>query len=186
MRERGAGSVNLFSMATLVLTAIGDDHAGLVRALSGVIAEHNGNWETSRMAHLAGKFAGIVLVTVPDNHIDGLLADLRPLEDQGILEVAAELSSAVMRDQGQTRLTLEVVGVDRPGIVRDVSDVLARQQVNIEELETETVSAPMDGGEIFKARATLSLPDAISIDYLTEALEDLAGQLMVDIELDTD
>jgi glycine cleavage system regulatory protein len=58
--------------------------------------------------------------------------------------------------------------------------------VNIEELETETVSAPMDGGEIFRAKAILSLPDAISIDYLTEALEDLAGQLMVDIELDTD
>jgi glycine cleavage system regulatory protein len=173
-------------MATLVLTAIGDDHAGLVRALSGVIADHNGNWETSRMAHLAGKFAGIVMVTVPDNQVDSLISDLGPLEQQGLLEVAAELSSPAIRDEGNTRLTLEVVGVDRPGIVRDVSDVLARQMVNIEELETETVSAPMDGGEIFRARATLSLPNAISIDYLTEALEDLAGQLMVDIELETD
>jgi glycine cleavage system regulatory protein len=173
-------------MATLVLTAIGDDHAGLVRVLSGVIADHNGNWETSRMAHLAGKFAGIVMVTVPDDKVDALISDLHPLEEQGLLEIAAEPSSPAIRDEGNTRLTLELVGLDRPGIVRDVSDVLARQMVNIEELETETVSAPMDGGEIFRAKAILSLPDAISIDYLTEALEDLAGQLMVDIELDTD
>ena len=64
-------------MATLGLTAIGDDHAGLVRVLSGVIADHNGNWETSRMAHLAGKFAGIVMVTVPDDHVAALIADLQ-------------------------------------------------------------------------------------------------------------
>lgn len=173
-------------MATLVLTAIGDDHAGLVRALSGVVADHNGNWETSRMAHLAGKFAGIVMVTVPDDDVDALVADLEPLRERGLLEVSAELSAPALRATGQPRITLELVGLDRPGIVRDVSDVLAKRNVNIEELETETVSAPMEGGTIFKARATLTLPDMVSVDYLTEAFEDLAGQLMVDIEIDTE
>jgi glycine cleavage system regulatory protein len=173
-------------MATLVLTAIGDDHAGLVRALSGVVADHNGNWETSRMAHLAGKFAGIVMVTVPDQDANDLIADLEPLRERGLLEVSAELSSAALRDTGQPRVALELVGLDRPGIVRDVSDVLAKRNVNIEELETETLSAPMEGGTIFKARATLTLPDMVSVDYLTEAFEDLAGQLMVDIEIETE
>lgn len=172
-------------MATLVLTALGDDHAGLVRALSGIVADHNGNWETSRMAHLAGKFAGIVMVTVPDGDVDTLITDLEPLREQGLLEVSAELS-VPPRAVEQPRVTLELVGLDRPGIVREVSEVLARRNVNIEELETETVSAPMEGGTIFKARATLTLPDMVSVDYLTEAFEDLAGQLMVDIELDTE
>ena len=80
-------------MATLVLTAIGDDHAGLVRALSGVIESHGGNWETSRMAHLAGKFAGIVMVTVADDKADELIGDLKPLADQGLLDITAKLSS---------------------------------------------------------------------------------------------
>lgn len=171
-------------MATLVLTAIGDDHAGLVRALSGAIAEHGGNWETSRMAHLAGKFAGIVMVTVADENVAALVSDLEPLEKQGLLEVTAELSAPQVSTKGHTRLALELVGLDRPGIVREVSDVLAKQMINIEELETETVSAPMEGGTIFKARATLTVPDAVSVDYLTEALEDLAGQLMVDIDIE--
>ena len=45
-------------MATLVLTVIGRDRPGLVDTLSGVVAEHGGNWEESRMAHLADRFAG--------------------------------------------------------------------------------------------------------------------------------
>jgi len=170
-------------MATLVLTAIGDDHAGLVSALSGVIAEHDGNWETSRMAHLAGKFAGIVLITVPDGNAEALIADLEPLEKQGLLDITAELSAPGQAATGAS-LTLELVGLDHPGIVRDVTDALAARSVNIEELVTETVEAPMDGGTLFKARASLVLPESVSSDDLTEVLEELAAQLMVDIEID--
>ena len=170
-------------MAKLVLTAIGDDHAGLVRVLSGVIADHGGNWETSRMAHLAGKFAGIVLITVPDDSAEALISDLQPLEEQGLLEITAEVSTPEP-PSGGTSLVLELVGLDQPGIVRQISDALATRNVNIEELETETVSAPMDGSTLFKARASLVLPAGLSADELTDVLEELAVQLMVDIEID--
>ena len=171
-------------MATLVLTVIGDDHAGLVRALSGVIADHDGNWETSRMAHLAGKFAGIVMVTVAEDNTNALIRDLEPLEEQGLLDITAEISAPPQPSTTATRLTLELVGLDQPGIVRDVSDALAARNVNIEELETETSNAPMDGGTLFKARAVLVLPPDLSTDDLTDVLEELAVQLMVDIEVD--
>ncbi|MDJ0954242.1 MAG: ACT domain-containing protein [Acidimicrobiia bacterium] len=170
-------------MAKLVLTAIGDDHAGLVRALSGVIADHGGNWETSRMAHLAGKFAGIVLVTVPDGDADALINDLQPLQEQGLLDITAEISAPAAPSRG-TSLTLELVGLDQPGIVREVSDALAARDINIEELQTETVETPMEGGTLFRARASLVLPEALSVDELTDELEELAVQLMVDIEID--
>ncbi|MCP3995016.1 MAG: amino acid-binding ACT protein [bacterium] len=168
-------------MAKLVLTAIGDDHAGLVRALSGVIADHGGNWETSRMAHLAGKFAGIVMVTVSDDGVDELISDLEPLD--GLLDITAEVS-APAAPAGGRRLILDLVGLDQPGIVRQISDALASRNVNIEELATETVAAPMDGGTLFKARAALVLPEGLSADDLTDVLEELAVQLMVDIEID--
>ena len=168
-------------MAILVLTAIGDDHAGLVSELSGVIADHGGNWETSRMAHLAGKFAGIVMITVPDDQAEALIRDLRPLEEQGLLNITAELTTAPTPPESS--LTLELIGLDQPGIVHDISDALASRDVNIEELETETVAAPMDGGTLFKARAVLGLPEGLSADELTDTLEELAVQLMVDIEV---
>jgi glycine cleavage system regulatory protein len=136
------------------------------------------------MAHLAGKFAGIVLITVPDEHLDNLVRDLEPLEARGLLDVTATVSTPGEPSPPATRLKLELVGLDHPGIVRDVSDALASRGVNIEELETETSNAPMDGGTLFIARAVLGLPAGVSTESLRDVLEELAHQLLVDIELD--
>jgi glycine cleavage system regulatory protein len=173
-------------MATLVLTVIGDDRSGLVSALSGVIAAHGGSWEQSRMARLAGKFAGIVLVAVPDERADDLIRELRPLSADGLLDVTVERSHDADGLSGSTRLSLELVGADRPGIVHDISRSLATRGVSIEELQTATREAPMSGDMLFEARATLLAPSGVPIADLREVLEELANELMVDIELTTD
>ena len=53
-------------MASLILTIVGPDRPGLVRALSEAVAARGGSWLESRMARLAGQFAGIVLVEAPE------------------------------------------------------------------------------------------------------------------------
>ncbi|MFP3907058.1 MAG: glycine cleavage system protein R [Acidimicrobiales bacterium] len=169
-------------MATLVLTAIGEDRPGLVTAMSDLVAEHGGNWEESRMAELAGKFAGIVLVTVPDEQADALVAALSALRDRGLLDVHAE-QGGERRPGGATEMVLELVGTDRPGIVREISAVLASLGVSIEELSTSTQEAPMAGGTIFEARAVLSLPADADLHEVRAALEAVADELMVDLAL---
>ncbi len=173
-------------MARMVLTLIGDDRAGLVDALSGVIAEHGGNWEQSHLTELAGKFAGIVLVTVPDAKAAALVEDLEPLRRQGLLDVTAERASADEPHGEPTRLALHLVGVDQPGIVHDVSHALATLDVSIETLETATSSAPMSGETLFTADAVLALPPSTTADTVAEVLEQLAHQLMVDIDVHPD
>ncbi|HSF84058.1 MAG TPA: ACT domain-containing protein [Acidimicrobiia bacterium] len=144
-------------MATLVLTAIGDDQAGLVDALSGVIADHGGDWDKSHMAQLAGKFAGIVMVTVSDDKLAALMRDLEPLE--GLLDITAGVAADGEAPAPSTRLSMELVGLDHPGIVHDISHALATRSVSIEELSTETSSAPMGGGWKAPApRRLLQLP----------------------------
>jgi len=44
--------------------------------------------------------------------------------------------------------------------------------------------APMSGEQLFRARAHLRLPAAVTTDWLRERLEALAGELMVDVTLD--
>jgi glycine cleavage system regulatory protein len=167
-------------MATLVLTAIGDDRAGLVSALADVVADHGGNWERSQMAELAGKFAGIVLVTVPDADADALVTALDALD--GVLDVHAHRGS--VERPSSRRVALGLMGTDRPGIVRELSGVLARHGVSIDQLITTTREAPMAGGMLFEADATLELPAALTIEALRASLEALAGEFMVDIDLD--
>src|SRR5215217_5067875 len=71
-------------MATLVLTALGDDRPGLVAAISGAINDHGGSWEQSHFSELAGKFAGIVVLSAPDGEADALAAALLAFEDDGL------------------------------------------------------------------------------------------------------
>ena len=78
---------------------------------------------------------------------------------------------------------LEIVGQDRPGIVREISHVLAGFGVNVEELQTECASAAMSGETLFKARARLSIPESCNAAEIRQQLEKIAEDLIVEISL---
>ncbi|MBV0893674.1 ACT domain-containing protein [Microbacterium sp. NC79] len=161
-------------MTTLVLTVIGDDRSGLVADLSEIIAEHGGNWATSEMAQLGGKFAGIVLVDVADDQVDDLTAALE--SNQLAITVQRGTSSPI---PSTNRLTIDFIGTDRPGIVRQITDVISSTGASIETLSSDVVEAPMAGGNLFTATATVLLDDA-EAESLQSKLEDLADELMVE------
>jgi glycine cleavage system regulatory protein len=164
----------------LVLTVIGDDRPGLVGELSATIAAHQGNWLESSMSHLAGKFAGIVKVAVPGTQAEALKAALGRL---AALKVMAESAGEKSVPAGR-RLKLALVGHDRIGIVREVSQVLAKHAVNVEKLETHTASAPMSAETLFHAQAELFAGAGLDARALKAELERLSDDLMVDITLD--
>lgn len=168
-------------MTTLVLTVIGDDRAGLVSALAGCVTEHGGNWLESQMARLAGKFAGIALVDVPMAALDGFLAAADALSAEGLRVTVTPTEQA---DAGGDLVALHVIGNDQPGIVRQVSQALAERGVSIDELQTATVAAPMSGDTLFEAHAKVRIPEGVSLDEVRAALEAIAGELMVDLDLE--
>jgi glycine cleavage system regulatory protein len=168
-------------MADLVLTLIGPDRPGLVEALAERVAAHGGNWLESRMAHLAGHFAGLLHVEVPDDRLTALEAALGDLQGLG-LRVLAHGGTARPAEKPRT-VRLEATGQDHPGIVRDIAQVLARHRVNIAELTTDRLSAPMAGGPLFVARARLEVPPGLDPDRLRQDLERIAHDLMVDLSL---
>jgi glycine cleavage system regulatory protein len=169
-------------MNSLVLTVIGPDRPGLVDSLAETVAAHQGNWLESRMAHLGGKFAGILHVVVPEEHSAALLTALDALGTQGVT-VHAEQDTVAEVHETFLPFTLELLGNDRPGIVREISHALASRGVNVEEFRTECVDAPMSGGQLFRATAQLRLPPELAVDDLRHQLEQVAHDLMVDISL---
>lgn len=177
-------------MARLVLTLIGDDRAGLVRALSDVVAAHDGNWEESQVAELAGKFAGLVVASVPDERVGELTAALAGLK--GLLDVATHPTSAEPRAAGTggdgaesaRRITIHLLGNDRPGIVREVSRTLADLGLSIDRMETRTREAPMAGGRLFEAKLQVAVPEGTDPADARRALERLAAEILVDLTVD--
>ena len=167
----------------LVLTIIGEDRPGLVESLSRVITAHGGNWLESRMARLAGRFAGILQISVPEARTAALREALRALEAEG-LRVGVLADDIESTSEAQRAVTVELTGQDHPGIVHDLSRVLAARKINIDELDTGVSNASWSGESLFQATVRLHLPNDVSIDELRGILEALAKDLMVDITLD--
>lgn len=167
---------------SFVLTVLGQDRPGLVEALATVVAAHGGNWLESRMARLANKFAGVLLVDVPDDRAAAFTEGVTALRTQG-LTVVLERADAAGRTASRASYRLELEGQDRPGIVREVSSALARLGVSVDELETSWRSAPMTAETLFAARAELHLPEGVSAGDVRRALEAIAQDLMVDVEV---
>ena len=171
-------------MPSVVVTLVGPDRPGLVNSLSEHVAACGGNWLESRMAHLAGQFAGIVLVTMPEPGTTALAGALAKLETEGfrvVVKEGAAAAGAVPRPATDTLLHLEVVAQDRPGIIRDITAILARRGVNIEELSTHVLSGSFSGEVLFRAEARLRAPADTTIEALRTDVEHLGNELMVDI-----
>ncbi|MGH1460505.1 MAG: glycine cleavage system protein R [Neptuniibacter sp.] len=171
-------------MTSLVLTVIGPDKPGLVEMLAQTISDNKGNWLESGMSRLAGKFAGILIAEVSEENCETLIGALSNLESQG-LKIIAERSDTAAPEITSQSFTLELVGHDKPGIVRDISSALAKRHINVERLNTELVSGSMSAELLFKAEAELSATEDLDLDELQEALEAIASDLMVDIALNT-
>jgi glycine cleavage system regulatory protein len=167
----------------LILTFVANDRPGLVDALSHAVTESEGNWLESKTAQMAGKFAGIAHVELPDQErAEALKARLAALKASGI-HVTTDDTPVEAVAMGPP-LVIDLVGQDHPGIVRDIAHCLAAHRVSIDTMDTSTGDAPMGGGILFSARIEARLPAELDEEALRSDLEQLATALMVDLSMD--
>jgi len=167
----------------LILTVICDDKPGVVEQLAQTISLHQGNWLESRMAHLAGKFAGILQVAVADQHQAQLRKALQDLDKQGfkiIIENALVTTKADCRE-----FSFTVVGGDRPGIVLEIAQAFAGRHINMGELETACSSMPWSGEPLFEASGIIEVPKTVNLNDLYDELDKIADELAIDIRLES-
>lgn len=166
----------------LVISFITEDKPGVVEALSKIIDTHNGNWLESRLSQLAGKFAGIIRVSVESNKTADLQSELLAYSNDNftiIIESADQPHSLPSNVNN-----LSIFGLDRPGIVREISTALASKQMNVIELNSDISSAPMTGEPLFHADVKFIAPENESLDDIESQLDAIAAQLSLDISLE--
>ena len=169
----------------LVLTVIGKDQPGLVEALSELIAQHEGSWDESRMTRLAGHFAGVVQIHIDEDRAEALIASFPSLAGRGLSVNVLDSDWSLAVVDHKEPLRLELVGQDRPGIVREISRTLAALGVSVQELRTTIESAPMSGEKLFRGEAELIPPSGLGLEEIRAALEKLADDMVIDITLRT-
>ena len=167
-----------------IISFIADDRPGLVEEMSDVVNAHGANWLESRMSQLAGKFAGIVRLSVPSNRVAELEHALAGLERRG-LTLRFESAALQPRAPSGSEHHLEILGYDRPGILHEFAAALAQRGINVTDLRSEIRRAPGNPDPLFHASADIALPEALDIGELRSALESIARQMGIEYALTT-
>lgn len=167
-------------IAHLIMTVIADDRPGVVEVLADVIASNKGNWLESQLAHLHGKFSGIVAIAVQEKDLGQLQGALQKLSQQGFA-ISSQLVEKQPTRNGAQPFKLTIVGPDRPGIIREVSKALAKRGINLVELSSECSSMPWSGEPMFTAHGQAHMPQDVNLAELGDALDTIAEELGLDI-----
>ena len=166
-----------------IITFIGEDRPGLVEQLSSVIESNRGNWLESRLSQLGGKFTGLILVSLPDDSGAALETELKALSSSGLSVRVTAVTGSTAAVAGRD-ITLDVMGPDRLGIVREISRALADRQINVVEMDSHVSSAPMSAELIFTARIDAQIPDSTDMDDLSDTLDEIANTMTLEIDLE--
>lgn len=167
----------------VILSVIGSDRPGLTRELAQAIQEAGGNWLESHLGRLGGKYVGSVLVEIDAAAIPMLERAAARVDAHGL--AVAMVRAEEPPSEPEQCLVVELIGQDRPGIVREVTEAIAELAVNIETLTTGLRSGAWSGERLFHARAEVILPEGLHADRVRDALEQLSGEIMVDFEFKT-
>ena len=174
-----AGMTARVNLPRVILIVSGSDRPGLTRALAEAVHAAGGNWLESHLSRLGGKYVGSVLVELDAAALPALEAEVRKVDATGLRVSVVPADLAEPAESGKA-LTIELLGRDRPGIVREVTTVLAELHANIASLTTSTENGAWSGEPLFRAKAVVTLPEGVTPDAVQTALEAISGELMVD------
>lgn len=156
---------------------MGTDKPGLVDLLAKCVYQHNGNWQGSSFAKMAGQFTGFVEVHAPEESHQAMIDSLNQLDDLHVQVVSTDTP----QDTTHQTIAIEITSNDKPGIVREVTEVLSRLNVNIVSFDSCCESAPSWGSMMFKARTEIALLEQTNADEVRDALEGISDDIMVDV-----
>jgi glycine cleavage system transcriptional repressor len=168
----------------LVLSALGDDHPGIIDKLTKAILDAECNIQDTRMTVLGGKFAILM-------QVDGSWDRLARLEDQ-IPELQKALGLTMISERTEPAVSkapllpygVDVVALDQPGIVHNLAGFFADRNINIEDMVTSSYAAAHTGTPMFAVRITLGIPADLHIASLREEFMDFCDGMNIDAVLE--
>jgi glycine cleavage system transcriptional repressor len=167
----------------LVLTAVGPDRPGIVNAISAMLHTAGANLENSRMAILGGEFALLVLISGSETSVADVERQAPRLEAELGLKVLLKRTQRVPQ-RDFLPYSVRVAGVDRPGIVRAVTELFTRRGINVASLESRVSYAPDSGTPLFELDAEVEVPSQVALSELRREVAALSDEENLDVALE--
>ncbi len=164
----------------IVLSAIGTDRAGVVNDITKVILDCGGNIEESRMTALGSEFAILLLISGNWHTLTKLQTALDKLTASSALEITIRKTGVRGGQQDCMPYGVDVISLDQPGIVFNLSSFFAARKIEISDLATRRYAAAHTGSAMFSVQMTVNVPSDTSISQLRDEFLELCDQLNLD------
>lgn len=170
-----------------LLWATGQDQPGIVAGVTAQLFRVGCNIEDSSMMRLGSEF-GILLIfsSTKSFSSEKIRSWFSPLSHRLALNLdVKKISAAQAKFQPATKTTYSVTvhGSDRPGIVYEVTQLLAREKFNITDLSTHRTSNPKNPGFILIVEGEISKSN--SVKGLEKKLAALSKKIKTKIALNS-
>jgi glycine cleavage system transcriptional repressor len=173
-------------MAHFAVSALGADRPGIVAGVTGVLVDVGCNLEDTSMTILRGHFAMMLVVAGPDDlsavRLEEALAPVAA--DLDLVMAVRAIDDDVPTSPVGDDWVVSVYGADRPGIVHQVTRLLAERGVNVVDLSTKVIGDP--DRPVYAMVLEVTLPKGTEPGDLERDLRSLAGELGVECSLHPD
>lgn len=164
----------------MVISAVGKDHAGMVKELTQAVLECGGNILESRMSALGAEFAMMLLVEGNWHSLAKLETDLPRLGVAQDLTLTVRRTATPQASGDLLPYAIDVVCLDQAGIVFNLSSFFAKRNIDIAELTTRSYAAAHTGAPMFSVQMVVNIPAKLQLATLREDFMEFCDQLNLD------
>lgn len=164
----------------LVLSVLGAARSDLMCDVFRAVRECGCNVEDGRMSHLGSEFALFVMLSGGWDAIAKIEDTIPRLEKRLNISVSSRRATERKSKRKSMPYAVEVVSVNRVGVVLDISQFFSAREIGIEDMYAGSYEASHTGTEMFSLHITISIPTEISIASLRGEFMEFCDQLNID------
>lgn len=164
----------------LVISALAADRPGIVDQLAKAAKENACSIMDSRMTVMGGEFAVLMMVSGDETAISQMEAQIPKLSETLDLTCITRRTEVKSSIQKLLPYKVEVIALDNLGIVHEIANFFAAQSINIENMDTETYSAPHTGSPMFSVSMVVEIPSSVTISSLKDQFNDFCDDRNLD------
>ena len=167
-------------MNKIIIYVSGKDRIGIISDISKEISKLNGNIETSKMIKSYDKFNMLLLVSINSKRVNELRNNFKIYSDLNVLIDDINVSENETLD----KYIFILKGANTEGIVHQYTNLFSKNRVNIIDMNTKIVNAPVTGSPLFYVKAVILIPENFKISMIADEIKKMENELNVKIKFE--
>ena len=156
----------------------------MVQDITKAILSCGGNIEESRMTTLASEFAMLMLVSGSWHTLSRLETKLEKLTANDNLTVAIRKTSERASKEDRMPYAVDVVSLDQQGIVYNLANFFASNDIEIADVATRHYSAAHTGAPMFEVQMAINIPASVHVAQFRDEFHEFCDQMNMDAILE--